>query len=290
MSQDLKTEADCRVIYADIINGYSALAPGNIFLKHNSELQNCLLEISRRHYFADSGSKGLLSEKDKLALLAEYGHWSVKEEEDYQQKISELESLRFSSKKLIIPQQQEHMAGEIKKKEKEMHSSFIERVQLLGMTKEYYANKKSQEEHILKSFYKDTKLSIPLFSTEESDNLQYREVSAYTQIYRDAHSVYFERNFKRIAVCYFFLNAFLMTEGNIYNFFGTPIINLTIYQLSLLGKGCYYKNLIQDLGIKSPPEEYYDDLDSVIKYFDQQYSIEIGKRSNNQLSKSTTPA
>jgi hypothetical protein len=283
MSLDLKTEADCRIIYADILNGYSTLGSGDIFLRHNTERRNCLIEIKRRRYLADAEKRGLLSEKDKLALLAEHGHWSNKEEEDYQQKISDLDGMRFSLKKLIIPQQQEHLEGEIKKKEKEFQSFFVERIKLLGITKEHFANKKVQEEYVLASFFKDSSLKTPLFSEEQSDELEAKEVSGYVQLYKDTHAVYYEKNFRRIAVCPFALNPFIVTKGDVCNFFGKPTIELTIYQLALVGKMSYYKNLLEDPEIIAPLEEMYENLDEVIKHFDRQYSIALGRRSRNQL-------
>jgi len=177
VTKDLKTEAECRIVYLDILNGYTESPEAKAFIKHNTEIDNCIIEVNRARYFDEAGKKGLLSEKDKLALLAEHDHWSLKEEENYQQQICDLDSMRFSLKKLIIPQQVEHMSGTIKEKEKSIYPIIIERSQLLGATKEHYANNRAQEEHLLKSFYKDTSLKTPLFSEEEGDELQASQIT-----------------------------------------------------------------------------------------------------------------
>jgi len=52
----------------------------------------------------------------------------------------------------------------------------------------------------------------------------------------------------------------------------------------LFSRGGYYKDILEQSS-QRPPEEYYDDLDSVIQFYDRQYSIILGKRTNNQLMK-----
>jgi len=114
--------------------------------------------------------------------------------------------------------------------------------------------------------------------------LKERDIRIYLRLYHRVHGLFNEKNFKRIAVCPFFLNPFCLSNEDIFSFFGKPVIDLTVYQISLFGKGRYYKQLVSDPEVKSPPEEYYtDDLDKVIKFYDQQYSILVGKRTQKKV-------
>jgi len=280
---ELKTESDCRVIYHDIANGYTYNSEKDSYIRHFTESDSAKTEITKRKYLFEAEKAGLLSEKEKLELLDSYGHWTKEQEKEYKEALEELNSLRYSLKRLIIPLQVQDMEGKIEAKIKEINEKFSDRYTLLGTTREQFANNKASINHIIKSFYKDSRLLIPFLSEEEFDYTTDAEIEVFINIYDEAHRIYTEKNIKRIAVCPFFLNSYLLAGDDIFSFWGKPIYQLTIYQLSLLQKGRYYKNILSEPGVISPPEEFYDNLDSVIQHYDKEYSIAIGKKTNNQL-------
>lgn len=281
MAQDLKTESEARLVYADIIRGFSHPTE-SIFIRHYSELDTCDTEAKRRELESAAKAKNLPSEKEKLELLNQNGHWTTEEEKVYQAAIDDLNGMRYSLKSLLIPQQIEHLNSEINKKIKEIDDKYGDRFQLVGMTRESYANQRASEFHILRSFYKNPELTIPLYSEEEIDALNSKQVRNLINIYHNTHSIYFEKNFKRIAICPFFINAYSMCDGNPTVFFGKPVIQMTVYQQALFSRGSYFQR-IREEGAQNPPEEFYDDLDKVIQHYERQWSIILGKRTNNQL-------
>ncbi len=281
MSHDLKKENECRIAYADIVRGYSTHK--DFFLKHYTELDIAETERTKKHFEEDGRREKLISETEKLQLLEEKGHWSKDEEASYQEARIEIEQQRFSLKRLIVPQQINDLLGRIEQNEKEFYSKFATRGQLLGVTLEQYANRRASENHILRSFYKNSKLTIPYLSLNDTDELSVKEMSIFIDIYQQTHSMFFDKNFKRIAVCPFFLNGYQSCNENPEAFFGKPVVHLTLYQLALFSKGRYYKNILSEPEARTPPEEYYEDLDSVVKFYDSQWSIILGKRHNNQL-------
>lgn len=283
MPRELITEQDCRVLFSDIVNGYSRDENGTFFLKHYSELDLSETEYIKRRYISSGRKEGLVSEEEKLTLLREKGHWSAEEEASYQETRAKLEEHYYSLKKLVIPQQIEHMNKMIRLEETKLREQFSYRSELLGMTLEQYATKRASESHILRSFCKDGLLQTPYFTDEDMDELTAKQMGVYIDIYHTAHDVFYERNFKKIAVCPFFLNGYNLCADNPQIFFGRPVVYLTLYQQSLFSRGRYYKNILNDPESKTPPEEYYTDLDQVIKFYDRQYSIMLGKRSGNQL-------
>ncbi len=282
---DLKNEAECRVVFSEIVNGFSRDASETIFLKHYNELDLSYTEYLRQKFMRAGASEGLISEAEKLDLLREKGHWSAEEEKKYQELLEEVNQMRYSLKALVIPQQITHLNSLITEKEKSLGEFALTRYQLLGMTLEQYAIKRSSESHTLRSFFKDPELKMPYFSNEDIDDLSLKEVGVYIDIYHTTHGVFFDKNFKRIAVCAFFLNGYNMCADNPMIFYGRPVTHLTLYQISLFSKGRYFKNILTDPEAKHPPEEYYQDLDKVVKFYDSQYSIILGKRTNNQLIK-----
>jgi hypothetical protein len=284
MPRDLKSEQECRIVFAEIIGGYSRDPKyPNLYLKHYTELDLSHTECVRQQFIEDGCKQGLMTEKDKLNLLAEKGHWSPEEEKKFIEAREHINQLYFSLKKLIPPNQIEHMKGTIIEEEKKFQNEFGIRVQLLGTTVEHYATQRASENHVLRSFFKDAKLQVPYFTEADVDELSKQEVGLYIDIYNSIHSTFFDKNFKRIAVCSFFLNGYRLSEENAMTYFGKPVIDLTIYQMALFNRGHYYKNIQSDPEFKSPPEEYYEDLDKVVKFYDQQYSIILSKHTKNQL-------
>lgn len=279
MFQELKTESECRLVFVDIINGYTYNPNDNYFIKHYTELDFCKTEYIRHNSILEARKKGLASEQEKLKLIIQHGHWSKEEEADYNTTLDELEGLRHSLPRLVIPQQKQHMEGLIENKEKEFNKKNKIRSDLLGATEEQFASRRASEFHVLRSFYKDSKLITPAFTDTEIDELSNEDVNILIDIYNQTHEVFTEKNLKCIAVCPFFLNLYLLSDGNPQAFFGKPIIQLSIYQAALFSKGSYYKNIIEDPMARGVPEEYYKDLSKVIHFYDQQYSLILSKRN-----------
>lgn len=284
MARIIKTESDCRLLYAEIVNGYSYVPEGKYFLKHYNEIEAAITEQKRREYLKEADDQGLLSQEEKLKLLAINGHWTTEEEKAYKEALEELDGLRQSVRKLIISWQIEDISKKIIEKEKEIRTKFRGRAELIGSTKEAHSAHRASESHVLRAFYKDAGLTQYYFEDKNVDDLLPSEVNIFMDIYYNSHEVFIEKNFKRIAVCPFFLNAYLVSNDNPYFFFGKPIALLTIYQLALFSRGQYYKNIIEETPAR-PPDDYYDDLDKVIKFYDLQYSLIQSKRKSQSSSR-----
>lgn len=282
MPLDFKTESDCRLAFAEIVKGYSCDPSGSFFIRHASELIHAQTELKRREFLEEAKKAGVLPEKEKLVLLALHEHWAQADEQEYQQYLEEIESLRISLQKLVIPQQIAHMEQMMNDKISEHKDKWRTRAELLGLTCETYSSRKASEYHVLSAFFKDKLLTQPMFPQEERDDISADELSRLVDIYQESTQIFSDKNMKRIAVCPFFLNAYLVCNDNPFFFFGKPIVDLTIYQLALFSRGAFYKNVVEE-SPQRPPEEYYDDLDKVIKFYDQQWSIILGKRNQNQL-------
>jgi hypothetical protein len=282
MPREVKNEQECRILYGEIVNGYSRHT-NDLYLKHYTELEIAQTECQRVKFADEAEKYGLQSEKDKLQLLREKGHWSETEEKEFQEAKSDLDGLYYSLKRLVIPQQIEHMNQMIRTKEKEFHEKFAGRFHLLGKTIEDYASKRASENHVLRCFYKNDLIVTPYFTQDDIDDLTEKELGIFMDIYHSVHQRFYERNFKKIAVCPFFLNGYMISNDDPQIFYGKPVVKLTIYQMALYNRGGYYKNILNNPESKPPPEEYYNNLDEVIKFYDRQYSIILGKRTGNQL-------
>ena len=66
------------------------------------------------------------------------------------------------------------------------------------------------------------------------------------------------------------------------DFYGKPICDFTINQISLYSNYIYFKNISSSAEFKSIPQEYYSDLGKVVDYYDQQYSILSNKNNSKK--------
>ena len=107
------------------------------------------------------------------------------------------------------------------------------------------------------ALYKDQELKEPYYSKEEFDDLSYFELSDLVGHYNNETSKFSDKNLKKIAVNYFFLNSFFMSDDDPVKFYGKNILDLTTYQMSIFSWGKFYKSIL--IEGKEPPEHFLEE-------------------------------
>jgi len=260
-----------RKLYKDIILGYSYVASEKIYIKHPTELELGSIEDLYIQYFNEAKINGLPDENDKIKELCEAEIWSYEKEKVISFNKKQISNLNETLKKIFISSQVKSIKNQIANIEKELNSILIEKDELLGMTAEKYASKRSNEMIIYKSIFKDKDLEESFFSEESFEEIDARELGKYILIYNTVTNNFGTKYIKKIAALPFFLNLFFLTESNTYEFYGKPIIKLSTYQQELVSYGISHKNVLIK-GV-SPREEYYDNLDDLVAWYDLNKNI-----------------
>ena len=212
--------------------------------------------------------------REKLTFLKEQGYWTESEEHGYEQAMSAVKDAHEFSNRLQNQEQRNSFKETIERQEEKLSKIQEERFKLLEPTVETYCTKRINEEYVKKALYKDQQCETPLFSDEEFGDLSYIELGDLVKIYNDAISKFVEDNIKRICVNNFFLNAFTMCENDPVKFFGTSVLELTVYQLNLFSRGKYYKFILEEG--ESPPHSVLelceDNVDHLVNYYDLEYT------------------
>lgn len=267
-----------RKIYYDILNGYTHLQSNevNYFFKHLSEKESSYSNVIFVREYNKAKSLGLLPEKEKIDLLCKEGVWKYENEEKIFEYLEQLDSLQITKSKLIIKNQIKDFEEKINDLKKENESLTKERREVVGTTAEDYAFKKANEYILYLSLYKDEKLKHKFFDSEEdfweTDNdIIYKYFFIY-KIYSDELSL---SNLKKIAVSSFFMNSFLLSEDNVYRFYGKAIVELTQNQLDLYYIAKNYKSNLIKIG-RHPPKNYRS-LQEVVDWYEN-----AGLSSNNK--------
>lgn len=276
----IKKIEDCRRVYRDIVAGYSVIKKPFCYLKHLREIDLGALENKNDTILEELKAQGIPSEKEVLIALDSRGIWEKKDEENYWQSISSIKDLQAEQRKIVSREQVEDLLKIINQRKEEVRKISEERDSHLRISAEYFVRKKSQEEIIKISFFKDEELKQPLFNQDEFDNLDFKDLAIYFSIFNEFCDTVNELNIKKIATTPFFLNSLSLAGDDAQKFYGRPIVELSLYQCDLFNHGKLNRTILEQ-GDSSPPENY-DDLDKIVLFFDANYSILLGKIEQNK--------
>lgn len=278
-SQPIPEVDELKMVYQEIIEGCTYSESG-FFIKHLCELEQIELTRKRLEFINGYVKQGIPLEADRLAQLKENGDWSNEKDEDikaYRQTLQDTEKMLGN----VIPLQQGPIRAILADHKKSLVALLIEKRMLLGTTAEELCNRDGENFLAYLSLYSDRACKNKLFSTwEEFESLDDDNSSKYLKAIDLAIQRISEKNVRKIGCLPFFLNAFSYCKDSIHTFLNRPLCELTNYQVHLFSAGSRNLNILaQSDG--SPPE-YFDKVtaDEVLKWYDTQYSIIIGKRKH----------
>lgn len=261
-----------RKLYKDILLGYSYIISEDIYLKHPTEFDLGFVEDYYIQYFHEAKINGLPDEKEKIKELCDADIWSEEKEKAILFNKKQISNLNETLKKVFIKSQVKSLRNQLDNIQKELDKLNLEKEELIGVTAEKYANKRSNELIIYKSIFKNEELTKSFFSKDSFEEMDHKEFTKYITIYNLVIGNFNSKNIKKIAALPFFLNAFFLTEDSVYEFFGKSIIKLSTFQQELVSTGRSYKYVISKGA--SPRDEYYDNLDELINWYELNKNID----------------
>ena len=280
MSTVLRSAKECRSVYRDVLLGYSFVSERSFYIKHYAEADLGFLENAYQTHVKEASSMGFMSKAEKLKFLSEEGYWTKREEDEYISASLAVNDAYAHHSKLVIPEQIKAFEEIMEQQRKNLEKCATTRNELVEPTIESYCDKMINELYVLNALYKDPELKTRFYSEEEFDDLSYSELGEVVRTYNEAISQFTEENIRKIGVNSFFLNAFLMSDGDPVKFYGKSVLEMTIYQMNLYSRGKFYKNVLSEGG--EPPSEYYEDdihgVSNLVKWFDAEHSRIVGKR------------
>jgi hypothetical protein len=269
-----------RKLYRDIINGFSIIHRNEkIFaFKHLSEAQICETSEVYINKFYEVKGKGLLCAEEKIKLLCEQKVWSEDKENEIKRLQQDISINRVTLKKLIINSQVTHIKNIIKEKEFSLNTILQEKDELLELTAEKYAYKKSNEYIIYLSLFQED-LKAKLFKSEEEFlELKESDLIDYIYAYKEFIEILKIENIKKVAVSAFFMNNFFLCEDNPYTFYGKSVTELTQYQSDLFSLGRNYKSHLTKGG-ENPPDNFKS-LDDLVAWYENRSNLSALKDKN----------
>lgn len=279
-----------RVIYSQILKGYSTTSYKKtpIFMRHLSEVDVGFVSEKRNKYIESAKAKGLLTEEEKLKILNEHEIWTEKEEGELKQIEEELITQEQTLKNLIIKSQKHILNGKILISRKKLTQKIKEKREALDLTCEEYGERRSQEEIVYYNFFKDEGFKDRYFTKEEFDELPQIELHFLMSVHMESQASFSHQNIKRVAALPFFLNSFFICNDDPLQFYGKPVVGLTLNQVSLFSVGKYFKAMISKSEVEPPETE---DVDELIEWYEATISKEaLAKRIEDKQASTVVGA
>ena len=256
-----------RAAYAEISKGYTATSfkDSPVYLKHYTEPDILELDLLHQRYFDEAKSKGLFTLKEKLDQVYESGEWSKEEEAKYHSLQKKLFEWEKGLANVMLQSQKEKIEKEVKKIREEFGEIENERNEILGKTCESHTEKQKNEFILKNTFFKDKELKELFFTEEEFYDLE--NVDYYSLIFTQSvcFDKFSQKYIEQIAAYPFFLNTFMSCNDSVLEFYGKPIIDLTLFQLNTFSKARYYKSILENG--KSPPETLYKNPEQLVSWY-----------------------
>lgn len=268
MSGNKKVLDDCRRAYKEILLCHS-LARYNkkfCYIKHFRDLDLSLFQENTDEYIIEAQEKGLETEQEKLILLCNGDHWSWENEDKIKKIKEEIDQLKKTKSKLFIQSQVKEIEKEIEEEAKKLTKISLERTQVVGITAEKLAEKKSNETLIFYSLFADRALKEPFFSKEEYDELHQDQIYVLMDLYNESCQKFAYDKLQLIAACSFFMSSYGLCSDNPFTFFGKAVVDLSVYQTNLFSLGKHYRSILSQG--KIPPEEYINDPEKMASWYD----------------------
>lgn len=272
-------------LYWEIVTGSSAFVVDNrtYYVKHMSPKDAGVIEVRENYYYNKAKSQGIPTNEEKIKQLIADGLYDEKNDKKIEQNKITLANLTRTRRKLYLTRDLESIDKQMKEISEETRLLEEKKNELLDNTCEIYTGKRMNEFYIYYSVYKDEDCKIKNFSIEEFEEMDQTELFIFVNAYSKSAQKFSNHNIKRIGVSGFFLNYFYLSDDNPYFFFGKPISNLTFYQVELFGYARYFKDIMGKSSVKHP-DEYNDDVDKIIDWYESSSNLEKLHEDKNAAS------
>jgi len=261
---DLSSEY--RRIFRDVVRGRTDVVVQNVkyYIKHLSSLDQVDIDDIRNQYYEEAISRGVPSREERIKDLEEQSIWTKKDELEISRQNLFIEQLQKNKTQLVLKSQIDKQNESIKEARKKINELEERKKELIGINAESYADKRSNDYYIIKSFYTDSELKERLFPKEEEFNELYiDEVSDFVKAYNDTFLIFNENKIQETILQDFYYIYFPFSDDTV-GFFGRPVVELTYNQLKLIVYTKIFKNIFENN--KHIPEKIKKDPQALLDY------------------------
>lgn len=263
-----------KLLYSEIIQGCSSfLFNGKTyFIKHLNYIDSSDIDIYRSQCISQAMQKGLSLYSERLDHIIKNHSWPITKENRLNEVKDFIINLKHTKSKYTLDKDKKIVDKEIKKFDNEYLDLLIEKNKLIGKTAEQFAERKINEYYIYISIFLDKDCHIPMFSKEEFDELDQITLDKLYKFYNDKMNLFSSTIIKKIALMPLFMNLFVLSDNNAFNFFGKPLLSLTFNQIELFQNGKNFKYILENSKTQPPPE-IMSEPDKLMEWFNASENV-----------------
>lgn len=253
-----------RRAFVDVCNGFSigSLDEKPVYVKHLTHFDHEEFDTRQAGFEQEGITQGNPTEKERVTLLLKLGMWSpAKDNEIARQKdaVGQYEEARKGMVQPSIIVQYDRQIADERAKLNRLES---ERIGLIGMTVETYAQRRLNDHYILSSLFSDAAMTAPLLTDIAFESLPDSRVNEIHDAYNAAIESCGEANLRRLAVQDLFQSYYALSDSAA-SFYGKPIVQLTYYQVRLANYGRYYRSLLDNMDSSTLTPAQRNDPDAI---------------------------
>jgi len=237
-----------RKVFRDIVKGWSEVKykKKTLFIKHLNATDQVDIDEIRARYLKNAIKRGIPQKEELIADLKKEGVWTDEDDRKIIRHENYIEQLVKGKSQLVLKSQLDQQNKNISEARKELESMLNKKQEILGVNAEDYADKRSNDYYIIKSFFNDAELKDPLFPDENAYSELYAEdVTGLVKLYNNTFECFEEENIQHMILQDFYYIYFPFSEDTV-GFFGRPVVELTYNQLKLIVYTKIFKNIFEN--------------------------------------------
>ncbi len=272
---------ELRLIYYEILDGCSFDSESSFYIKHFSDRESALIVRKRAELFRYYINAGVPHESDALKAAIANEEWSQDKEDNVlslKYEISDNERCIHN----IIPEQRGGIEAAIEATKQKLGEALFERKQVLGRTVEDLIDDDVNDLVVYLSFFKDSKLTIPIEPTyEDFQNWEPDRISELNARLNAHYRRISEDKLKGISCLPLFMNKLGYAKDNISIFLGKTACEFTHNQSFIFSFGIRNINLLSTAKGSPPDLNLEAKISELVRWYDLQHSLNIGKRNSS---------
>jgi hypothetical protein len=263
-------------LIGEVFDGYSVstFKGRDVFVKHINLRDQKYLNTYYERYKDLAISKGIDTEEERSDYVKEEGLWEESDDMEIASLETETQNLKKTKQSLFLPSKKEALQKTIDEKLLELYKLKNQRAEVVGLTAEAYANRRSADEMLRFCFFKDLKFEENLHTEDEFGELESDEIAELNIRLGAVTDKMSEENIKH-AVLKPFFSMYLANCENPRDFYGKAIINLSVYQMKTVMYGRVFHSIFQYTD--DIPDNIKEDPDKLMAFSENQRN----KDSNN---------
>ncbi len=256
-------------LIGEIFDGYSVstFKGRDVFVKHINIRDQKYLNSYYEKYKNIALSKGVESQEQREAYIKEEDLWEESDDMKILSLVEEIKNLKKTKESVFLPSQKQSFQKTIEEKSIELYDLNHKKAEIVGLTAEGYASKRSNDEMLRFCIFKSSDLRENLHTEEEFSDLEVRDVILLNKMMTDVSERISEDNIKH-AVLRPFFSMYISNCENVSDFYGKAVVELSAYQMKVAMYARVFHSIFQYT--EDIPDNIKEDPDKLMAYSESQ--------------------